>query len=84
MNVHLTDMLCKLVLRVQLNNSQQVMQWHLRLEHPSFIVLEKIFLFLTKRCDLKTLLCDACYLQTHTCLYPSRNNKVLLNFIYLF
>ena len=47
-------------------------QWHLRLGHPSFSILEKLFPSLVRDCPRNNFVCDACEFAKYkrTC-YPS-------------
>ena len=40
-------------------------QWHRRLGHPSFGILEKLFPSLAKQCSRSQFLCEACELAKH-------------------
>ncbi|GMP92340.1 hypothetical protein CsSME_00042602 [Camellia sinensis var. sinensis] len=57
-------------------------QWHRRLGHPSFNVLEKLFPSLVRDCPRSIFGCDACELAKHkrTC-YPSINKRSTFPFM---
>ncbi|KAJ7950679.1 Retrovirus-related Pol polyprotein from transposon TNT 1-94 [Quillaja saponaria] len=59
-----------------ITSQQQLVQWHRRLGHPSFLVLGNMFPDLLKHCTMNNLLCDACEFAKHKrASYPLLNNK---------
>ncbi|KAJ7961715.1 Retrovirus-related Pol polyprotein from transposon TNT 1-94 [Quillaja saponaria] len=59
-----------------ITSQQQLVQWHRRLGHPSFLVLGNMFPDLLKHCTMNNLLCDACEFAEHKrASYPLLNNK---------
>lgn len=60
---------------------QQLLQWHQRLGHLSFRVLEKLFPTLFQQCIEKTSFCDACEFAKHSWTsYSSSNDKSIAPF----
>ncbi|XP_028090668.1 uncharacterized protein LOC114290858 isoform X1 [Camellia sinensis] len=57
-------------------------QWHRRLRHPSFSILEKLFPSLVRDCPRNNFVCGACKLAKHkrTC-YPSINKRSTFPFM---
>ncbi|KAJ7968090.1 Retrovirus-related Pol polyprotein from transposon TNT 1-94 [Quillaja saponaria] len=59
-----------------ITSQQQLVQWHRRLGHPSFLVLGNMFTDLLKHCTMNNLLCDACEFAKHKrASYLLLNNK---------
>eukprot|EP00252_Welwitschia_mirabilis_P002409 TRINITY_DN1235_c0_g1_i6.p1 TRINITY_DN1235_c0_g1~~TRINITY_DN1235_c0_g1_i6.p1 ORF type:complete len:1428 (+),score=264.56 TRINITY_DN1235_c0_g1_i6:585-4868(+) len=61
--------------------NREILQWHRRLGHPSFVVLEKLFPSLFRKTSLDSLFCEACELAKHTrCSYHLSKNKSSIPF----
>lgn len=57
---------CGQALEANVNSALPLLhQWHRRLGHPSFGILEKLFPSLTKRCPRSQFFCEACELAKH-------------------
>lgn len=55
---------------------EQIMLWHLRLGHPSFLYLKHLFPGLFKTVDCNSLHCDTCYLsKSHRSSYQSKSYR---------
>ncbi|KAJ7954112.1 Retrovirus-related Pol polyprotein from transposon TNT 1-94 [Quillaja saponaria] len=64
------------------SSQQELVQWHRRLGHPSFLVLGNMFPNLIKQCTMSNLTCDACEFAKHTrSSYPPQNIKSTSPFV---
>ncbi|KAJ7946112.1 Retrovirus-related Pol polyprotein from transposon TNT 1-94 [Quillaja saponaria] len=64
------------------SSQQELVQWHHRLGHPSFLVLGNMFPNLIKQCTMSNLTCDACEFAKHTrSSYPPQNIKSTSPFV---
>lgn len=59
-----------------MSTCQKISQWHRRLGHPSFQIMEKMFPHLFQKCNHELLTCDACELAKHMRVtYSISDNK---------
>jgi hypothetical protein len=62
--------------------NKEIIQWHQRLRHTSFFVLERLYPNLFKQSKRNTLFCDACEFDKHTRhSYFLSNNKSSVPFM---
>lgn len=62
--------------------NQEIMQWHNRLGHPSFSILQKLYPRFFLKTQFDSLFCEVCEYAKHTKnSYPLRNNKSIIPFM---
>lgn len=65
-----------------INVQQWLYEWHNCIWHPFFVSLNKILSTLSKYCNVKNLLCDACEFAKHTrATYSLINKRSIASFV---